>query len=194
MNNSSCVLKCKCEKKVRNIEFTNYEYDPECLTNQMKNTFKTPLSFQKRGACESAESSLKVKLDYKSKCKCMKKVQNIEFTIYEYDSECLANQMKNTFQTSQTFQKSGACEFAEPSLKVKFLKSTLNSVKENKIDESKYKLKPINDCQTKPILIKTLSQGQCSKCLIKTNHSSTELCNKTIQCVCNKKSQTKNVC
>lgn len=62
MNNCDSKRKCKCMKKVRNIEVTSYTYDPRCLANLLKNQFKfpqkSPANMGESNICEHPQSIL----------------------------------------------------------------------------------------------------------------------------------------
>lgn len=63
MNNSSC--KCKCTKKIRNIEVVTYNYDPKCLA-KLKDQRKSQSSHQEGDIWKSFENIVGKKLyDFK---------------------------------------------------------------------------------------------------------------------------------
>lgn len=104
--------------------------------------------------------------DSKHKCKCLKKVRNIEVTSYTYDPKCLANLLNKQFKCPQkpetNISNSNICERPQSMLKNNTCKYFFSVDEKEKVDKSKYKLKLIKGFKnSQESLFKNLSGDLC---------------------------------
>lgn len=118
-----CGNKCKCTKKVRNVELTTYRYDPKCFA---KLKCKSPETCgrdctcfpQNQIDCKKCMSTISVcrNSDRSStadkcnrKCECKKKSVNLEITSYTYDPKCLAKVARFKCKSPKTCGRNCIC-------------------------------------------------------------------------------------
>lgn len=97
------------------------------------------------------------------KCKCMKKIQNIEVTTYTYDPKCLAKLVQDKNHLPQRIPKNNSCKHLNSLLGNNvsssnvyqcILNKSVDSLSKN--EKSKFEVNPVNVDQTNTILVESV--------------------------------------